>query len=139
MQETFASFPGKEKEKLNEVIGNMAYTNPEDIPYLAQFLPERVEYTAMELEGVAKKSLSAGGAGLSSVAAIIRDPGEKARLIANTLNNISSGHGPGSRFNASDFQILTRTVSAMGLTGEDASLAMDAIEAAKNSALSDNE
>jgi hypothetical protein len=139
MQEALASFPGKEKEKLNEVIGNMAYTNPEDIPYLAEFLPESVEYTATELEGVAKKSLSAGGSGLSSVAAIISDPGEKARLIATTLKNISSGHGSGSKFNATDFQILTRTVAAMGLSGEDASLAMDAIEVAKNSALSDKE
>jgi hypothetical protein len=71
-----------------------------------------------------------GPSDLSAIAAAITDPNEKARLLSNTLNKVSSGGN--HRLNANDFDIFSRQIAAMGFTGENATLVDNAIAAARN-------
>lgn len=129
-REALAAAPGKEKQTLQGIIMTMSYSNPKDIPYLAQLLPEGLEFTAKDLENEARNSLFNDVCALTSIAAAIRDPGEQARLIAAALDEKASGGS--RRFNANDFEILSHQITAMGFTGENATLLTNALEAARN-------
>lgn len=130
MREALAAAPGREKQTLQSIIMGMSYNNPEGIPFFAQLLPEGVEFTAEDLENEAANSLYSGTSGLTAIAAVISDPGEKARLIAESLEKISSGGN--HRLNTNDFDILSHNIAAMGFTGENATLVSTALEAARN-------
>lgn len=132
MREALDDAPGNEKQILGEVIQNMSYNNPEGIAYFAKLLPDGVEFTAKDMENHASNPLYYGTHGLTAIASAIKDPGEKARLIAGALEKISTTSGRGRHINANDLEILSHKVAAMGYTGEDARLVNDALEAARN-------
>lgn len=130
MREALAATPGHEKRTLQGIIRSISGSNPDAIPFFARLLPEGMEFTAKDFEDYATSSLNNGTGGLTTIAAAIRDPGEQARLIAGTLDRISSGHS--RKLNANDLDILSRQIVAMGLTGENATLVNKAIDAARN-------
>lgn len=130
MREALAATPGHEKRTLHGIIRSISHSNPEAIPFFAGFLPEGVKFTANDFEDYAASSLNNGTGGLTAIAAAIRDPGEQARLIAGTLERISSGHS--RKLNANDIDILSRQIAAMGFTGENATLVNNAIKAARS-------
>ncbi len=133
VREAITASPGKEKETLQEVIGNIVYNNPEDIPLIANLLPEGVEFTAKELENNAINSLHGSTAGITQIAALIRNPAEKARLIANTLDKISTSQNQAqsSQLNSADYEILAVRIASMNFSGEDAALVNAALQFAR--------
>lgn len=110
----------------------MSYNNPEGIPIFARLLPDGVEFTAEDLELYAKNSLYNGTGSLTAIASVIRDPAEKARLLATALEEVSLIGGHSRSLNAKDFAILSHQIAAMGFTGENATLVNDALEAARS-------
>jgi len=132
MIRAIAQSPGKEKEIFLKGIENMTYNNPEGISVFAALLPENVEMTAKDLENSARTSLYTGGNGLASVADAIRDPNEKASLIVSTLAELGKNSNGSSRMNATDMEILSRRVSEMGFTGQNAENVRAAMELVRN-------
>jgi hypothetical protein len=139
MKEALAASPGKEKEIIGDTIRNSFYNSPEAIPFFARLLPEGEGFTAADLESHTINSLYSGTDGLTAFANAIRDPHEKALLIANTLKKFGeSSYRHLDRFNANDLEILSHKVTSMGFTGENAELVNAALEAVRNPAPATN-
>lgn len=139
MKEALAASPGKEKGIIGDTISNSYYSSPEAIPFFAKLLPEGADFTAADLENHVKNSFYSGTDGLTAFVNAIRDPHEKALLIANTLkrSSTSSNHHL-DRLNANDLEILSHKIASMGFTGENAVIVNAALEAAKNPAPATN-
>lgn len=135
MKEALAASPGKEKQIIQDSMQNMAYMNPDGIGFFFQLLPENQNFTAKDLESYAISTLYSGTGSLTAYANAIRDPNEKALLIANILNKSAEPNYRNHRgLNSTDFEILSHKIAAMGFTGENATLVNSALEAAKNPA-----
>ncbi len=130
VREALAAAPGKEKQALKGIMMDMAFYNTGGIPFFAQLLPNGEEFNAKDLEDEAAHSVFNGTSGLATIAAVISDPGEKARFLSGTLEKISSTgiH----RLNANDFNDLSSQIATMGFTGENAILVNNALQAAKS-------
>ncbi len=132
LREAFAASPGKEKAVFESILWQTVNNNPDGAAYLAKILPHGVEFTVGELEHFARCSFFSGTGGLSSIASILRDPADQARLIATALEKgRPDGSTPG-KFKPSDFDILSRRIAAMGFTGDNAILVNNALDAARN-------
>ena len=132
LREAIAATPGKEKETLGGIIQALSTNKPEAIAHVTRLLPEGVEFTAKDLEQYAQNSLYNGTGGLTALASAVSNPDEKARFVATALGNISPASGLSQRFNANDFEILSRQIAAMGFTGDNAALVTRALEMARN-------
>ncbi len=128
----FTSSPGKEIETLGNYIGGMVYLRPTDIPYYAALLPDGLEFTAKDFESIAMESVYSSIGGLTSIASAIRNPAEQAHLIAGTIDKLVGDKGSHDTLNPADLEILSRRISTMGFTGENAALVNAALEAARN-------
>ena len=132
LRETFDASPGQEKALFESILWQTVNNNPDGAAHLAKSLPEGVEFTVGELEHFARCSFFCGTGGLSSIASILRDPADQARLIATALEKgRPDGSTPG-KFKPSDFDILSRRIAAMGFTGDNATLVGNALDAARN-------
>jgi hypothetical protein len=135
MSRAIAQSQGREKELLNEAVGQMAYTHPGDIAVFASLLPEGLEIKAEDLKNQAQNLMYHGFGGLTGLAGAIRDPAEQAKLITTALEEFTTRTGQSSqpsRLNATDFEIFTRQLQTLNLTGENAAKVAEALAAARS-------
>lgn len=135
MLRAIAQSKGREGELLKEAVGQMTYNNKGDIALFASLLPEGVEFKAEDLQIQASNSAYSGFNGLTELAAAIRDPAEQTKLITTALENFVSNprdRSAYSRINATDFEILSRQIQALRLTGENATKVAEALAAARS-------
>lgn len=135
MSHAIADSPGKEKELLNEAVTQMAYNSPKDIAVFASLLPESVELRADDLKSQASHTAYYGFSGLTGLAGAIRDPAEQTKLITGTLEQFATTTEQSSQpaqLNATDFDILTRQLQNLNLTGDNAEKVQQALTAARN-------
>jgi hypothetical protein len=134
MARAIADSPGKEKELLNEVVSQLGYSSPKGIAVFASLLPAGIELRADDLKSQANHSTYNGFRGLSAMAGAIRDPAEQAQLITGALDQFTTTTGQSSqpvRLNAADFEILTRQLATLNLSGDNAAKVEQALAAAK--------
>lgn len=135
MARAIADSPGKEKELLNEVVFQMAYSSPKDIAIFASLLPAGVELRADDLKSQASNFNYNGFSGLTGLAGAIRDPAEQAKLITGALDQFTATTGQSSqpaRLNATDFEIFARQLATLNLSGDNAQQVQQALAAAKS-------
>ncbi len=135
MSRAIAQSAGREKELLKEAINQMGYNSPDDIAIFASLLPEGIEIKADDLKNEAQNSTYRGFGGLTGLAGAIRDPTEQAKLIITALEEFATRTGQSSqpsRLNAIDFEIFTRQLQTLNLTGENATQVAEALAAARS-------
>ena len=121
MSSAIAHMQGSEKELLQEAIRAMAYHAPNAIAEFAGLLPADIEIRAEDLKSQASNSLYNGLGGLVDLAGVIRDPNEQAVLIRETLEDYATQierNSGGHRLNHTDFEIFSRRLRGLGLTGD---------------------
>lgn len=135
MSSAIAGMPGSEKELLDDVISSALHNNPDAIATFASLLPAGVEIRAEDLKNSASNTIYQGLGGLVDLATALRDPAEQAELIATALGQFTSRTESSSqvtRMNATDFEILSRRLHTLGLTGADAEKVGQAVANARN-------
>ena len=135
MSRAISQSQGSEKELLNDAVSQMAYSNPADIGVFASLLPPGIELTAEDLKNPANNTGSRGFSGLPSLAGALRDPAEQAKLISAALDQFTTSvqqSSQRSRMNAIDFEIFSRQLLTLKLTGENADQVAQALAAARN-------
>lgn len=135
MSRAIAGSSGREKELLKEAVDQMYYNSPGDIAVFASLLPEGVEFKVEDLESQASNTAYRGFGGLTGLAGAIRDPAEQTKLITTALEKFITNTEQGSqrsRMNATDFEIFTRQLQTLNLTGENAAKVAEALAAARN-------
>lgn len=135
MSRAIAQSQGREKELLNEAVNQMAYNNPGDIALFASLLPEGIELRAEDLENQANNTAYRGFSGLTGLAGAIRDPAEQTKLITTALEQFATNtrqSSQSSRLNATDFEIFTRQLQTLNLTGENSTKVAEAVAAARS-------
>lgn len=126
MKEAIATTPGREKRIIQIAIQNLLYENPETIPAIANLLPEGVKFTANDIH----YSTDNGYEGFPALASAFSDPNEKSIFVADSLKKISQAADSGSlKMNSSDLDIISRQITAMGFTGQNAARVNEAIAA----------
>jgi len=135
MSRAIAQSQGREKELFKEAVDQMGYNNPGDIAIFASLLPEGIEVRAEDLENQANNSAYRGFSGLTGLAGAIRDPAEQTKLIITALEHFTTNtrqFSQPSRLNAIDFEIFTRQLQSLNLTGENATKVAEALAAARS-------
>ncbi|MGL4399191.1 MAG: hypothetical protein ACRCXD_04945 [Luteolibacter sp.] len=135
MSRAIAQSAGREKELLKEAINQMGYNSPGDIAIFASLLPEGTEIKADDLKNEAQNSMYRGFGGLMGLAGAIRDPAEQALLLTTALEEFTKQTGQSSdpsRVNSTDFEIFTRQLQTLNLTGENATQVAEALAAARS-------
>ena len=135
MSRAIAQSAGQEKELLKEAVDQMGYNNADDIAIFTSLLPQGVELLAEDLKNEARNSAYRGFSGLTGLARAIRDPDEQTKLITGTLDDFvttTAGSSDPSRLNATDFEIFTRQVRTLNLSGENAAKVEQSLTAARN-------
>ncbi len=135
MSRAIAQSQGREKELLNDAVDQMAYNSPGDIAIFASLLPVGVELKAEDLKNQAQNSMYRGFGGLTGLAGAVRDPAEQTLLITTALDEFAKRTGQSSqpsRLNATDFEIFTRQLQTLNLTGENATKVAEALAAAQS-------
>jgi hypothetical protein len=135
MSRAIAHSAGNEDELLKEAFNQMIYNNPAYLAVFTSLLPQGIELRADDLKKAAIDSARQGFSGLTRLARAIRDPAEQTKLITTVLddlaNNTSSGSSP-SRLNAADFEIFTRQIRTLDLSGENAAKIDQSLAAVRN-------
>lgn len=131
MVQAFEASPGKEKEVFINATQKMGYNDPEGIAKLAGTLPPGIELTAEDLKQSANQSLHIGLGSLAAVVNAIRNPDEKVKLITETLDDFSNSGSGYRNTGTTDFEILSRRISEMGLTGGNLEKVTMALESAR--------
>lgn len=135
MLRAIAQSKGREGELLKEAIDQMTFNSKGDIALFASLLPDGIEIKAEDLQSQANNAVAGGFNGLADLAAAIRDPAEQAKLIVTALEQLtSSARQPSvlSRLNAADFEILSRQLQSLRLTGDNATKVAEALAAARS-------
>lgn len=135
MSRSIAQSQGREKELLNEAINQMGYNNPGDVAVFASLLSEGIEIKAEDLKSQASSTTYSGFNGLTGLAGAIRDPAEQTKLITTALEQFATNtrqSSQPSRLNATDFEIFTRQLQSLNLTGENAVKVAEALAAARS-------
>jgi hypothetical protein len=135
MARAIAQSAGREKELLKEAVDQMGYNSPDDIAIFASLLPQGIEILAADLKGQASNTSHRGLSGLTGLARAIRDPAEQTKLITTALDDIASrteSSSNSSRLNSTDFEILSRQLRTLNLSGENAALVEQSLAAARN-------
>ena len=135
MSRAISQSQGREKELLKEAVDQMAYSNSGDIAVFASLLPQGVELLADDLKNQARNTAYRGFSGLTGLAAAIRDPAEQTKLITGALDDLTERtlkSSDPSRLNATDFEILTRQLQTLNLSGENLAHVEEALAAARS-------
>jgi hypothetical protein len=135
MSRAIAQSQGREKELLDEAINQLGYSSPGDIAIFAGLLPEGIEVKAEDLKNQAQNSIYRGLGGLTGLAGAIRDPAEQTKLITTALEEFVTRTGQSSQpshLNSTDFEIFTRQLQTLNLTGENATKVAEALAAARS-------
>lgn len=135
MARAIAQSQGREKELLDEAIDQMDYNSPGTIAVFASLLPESVEIKAEDLKNQTRSIAYSGFSGLTDLAGAIRDPAEQTKLITTALEQLASHirrNSELSRVNAADYEIFTRQLQKLNLTGENATKVAEALAAAQS-------
>lgn len=117
--QAYESSPGKEKEIFINATRNMGYNDPVGIAKLAKTLPKGIELTAEDIDSSARNSLHNGLGSLAAVANALSNPQERVKLITKTLEHYSSNRSLFRGTGSTDYEIFSRRINEMGLSGED--------------------
>jgi hypothetical protein len=135
MSRAITQSAGREKELLKEAVDQMAYNNPDDIATFTSLLPQGIELLADDLKSQAYNTTHRGFSGLTGLARAIRDPAEQTKLITTALDELANSTANSSnlsRLNATDFEIFTRQVRTLNLSGENTARVEQSLAAARN-------
>lgn len=135
MSRAISQSPGKEKELLSEAIDQMGYSSPRDLVTFVSLLPDSVEIRADDLKNQANNIAYRGFNGLAALAGAIRDPDEQTKFLTTTLDQYTASAQQGShgnKLNATDFEVITRQLQNLNLTGENATKVQQALDTARN-------
>jgi hypothetical protein len=128
MKNAMAGMPGKEKEFFQNHVGSLVQSNPALAQQLASNLPEGVEITREDLKNIGTYGRNDL---MIDVAKLVKSPDEQALYLEESFRKISDR----SKLNAKDFQILTHRLQTLGLTGDAATRARQALDEARDKVL----
>lgn len=123
--------PGAQKDLVNSAAGDMYFNNPALFTMLVEMLPDDQKPTLKDASQWG--NFGARPQAALDVAAYIASPEDRATYVARAFDGLE--HGGLRKANAADFEILSRRLDALGLTGEAGEKARAALEGAREKTL----